>query len=953
MTRKDILSVHDLVDADPKSKIVAANKLLELAETDKRVSAIDAATGTLTAFFMQLLNNRQYTEAAMFAWGNKLFNPEPRSVQMVLNSQSTYHKNLYIGSSSVGKCLGRGTKVVMFDGTLKKVEDVLTGDRLMGDDSTRRNVLSVTNGVGQLYRIVPQKGEPWVCNENHILTLQCGVNQWNNGHKTLTAMRHKGVVIDIPIRDWLGMSKDWRKDFRQFSVGVELPQVPVEHDPYIYGLWLGDGGVNHPVLHNTDPVLIKTWCNYFSGLGYRIANSTGSHNRIAYFVRKVGGKFNPVKSFFRRSFIDEEKRVMDEYLRNSRDVRLAVLAGLIDTDGWSRDSSFFITTKYKGLAQDIKYLARSCGFSSNFFPQVKHIRKIGFKGTYYTCYISGDTSVIPTKLKFTKPYKGIPNVLLTSIKVEDAGIGEYFGFETDGNHRFLLEDFTVTHNSYNIIAWLMLRYVHDHLFTNVKLVAPTAGHAFANIWSTLATFHSSAIIPFPGVVGQHFIGVDPIKKQAGISIVAVPQGDEGKGRLQGFHPLPRKETHPLFGPMSAVILYIDEGEDAPVGLWQGVDNMLANEDEYGSVQIASSTNPKKRETPFGKRAEPKAGWGSIHIDKDEQWDSHEGWHVTRLDAAKSENVIQKKMVYPGLQTYQGFANLVRRGTNDPSYSTFARGWYPEVGAEFYVCPPYILNDVRGTYLFARPPTPCASFDPAFAEGGDDPALTVGRFGFASAFDPFEGKRIIFKNKRWVLQVEQQFPVKKDKTPIMAANVQELMIKLGVRPEWMVLDRTGNSQGIYDTLSITFGNILGVCWGDGATSKKVLEEDTQPAEELYIGVWSEMHFAAVAWMEHGYMKFLPSMQTQKLFSQFTGRKYEFGTKTLRRVEPKSAYKLRVGGESPDWSDSCIMLPHLIRMRQGPPTAMMPDRDNRDKEGARVDLRDRHLDEVEAPKWVSME
>ena len=43
---------------------------------------------------------------------------------------------------AMGKCLGKGTKVLMFDGTLKKVEDVMVGDRLMGDDSTPRNVLS-------------------------------------------------------------------------------------------------------------------------------------------------------------------------------------------------------------------------------------------------------------------------------------------------------------------------------------------------------------------------------------------------------------------------------------------------------------------------------------------------------------------------------------------------------------------------------------------------------------------------------------------------------------------------------------------------------------------------------------------------------------------------------------------------------------------------------------------
>ena len=41
----------------------------------------------------------------------------------------------------MGKCLGKGTKVLMYNGTLKKVEDIISGELLMGDDSTPRKVL--------------------------------------------------------------------------------------------------------------------------------------------------------------------------------------------------------------------------------------------------------------------------------------------------------------------------------------------------------------------------------------------------------------------------------------------------------------------------------------------------------------------------------------------------------------------------------------------------------------------------------------------------------------------------------------------------------------------------------------------------------------------------------------------------------------------------------------------
>ena len=60
--------------------------------------------------------------------------------------------NAILASPGVGKCLGKDTPVIMFDGSIKKVQDVIVGDVLMGDDSTPRNVLSTCTGVENLYR---------------------------------------------------------------------------------------------------------------------------------------------------------------------------------------------------------------------------------------------------------------------------------------------------------------------------------------------------------------------------------------------------------------------------------------------------------------------------------------------------------------------------------------------------------------------------------------------------------------------------------------------------------------------------------------------------------------------------------------------------------------------------------------------------------------------------------
>jgi hypothetical protein len=68
-------------------------------------------------------------------------------------------------------CHRRGQLVLMFDGRLQAVERVRVGDRLMGPDSTPRMVLELRQGYGEMAEILPTKGEPWVVNREHILTL--------------------------------------------------------------------------------------------------------------------------------------------------------------------------------------------------------------------------------------------------------------------------------------------------------------------------------------------------------------------------------------------------------------------------------------------------------------------------------------------------------------------------------------------------------------------------------------------------------------------------------------------------------------------------------------------------------------------------------------------------------------------------------------------------------------
>jgi len=97
------------------------------------------------------------------------------------------------GPTGSGKCLGKGTPVLKYNGDIVPVETIKTGDLLMGPDSKPRRVNKTNTGTGPLFQITPSTAgwEPWVCNDAHILTL------------TSNPQNPLGTAQDIPLESFL------------------------------------------------------------------------------------------------------------------------------------------------------------------------------------------------------------------------------------------------------------------------------------------------------------------------------------------------------------------------------------------------------------------------------------------------------------------------------------------------------------------------------------------------------------------------------------------------------------------------------------------------------------------------------------------------------------------------------------------------------------------------------
>ena len=78
----------------------------------------------------------------------------------------------FIGCANAGKCENKGTRIRMFDGSVKNIEDIVVGDKLMGIDSTPRTVKALARGKEKLYEIeysgIDEKGKMTVTGEHTL-----------------------------------------------------------------------------------------------------------------------------------------------------------------------------------------------------------------------------------------------------------------------------------------------------------------------------------------------------------------------------------------------------------------------------------------------------------------------------------------------------------------------------------------------------------------------------------------------------------------------------------------------------------------------------------------------------------------------------------------------------------------------------------------------------------------
>jgi superfamily II DNA or RNA helicase len=357
---------------------------------------------------------------------------------------------IFVGPTGFGKCLGRGTPVLMYSGKIKPVEDVEVGDFLMGPDSSARMVTSTCIGTDKLYRVCPVKGDSYVTNGDHILSLKLtGVS--NSPKKAPNAA---GKIVNVSVDDYIKKSNTFKHTHKGWRTGVDFPerQDELKIDPYFLGLWLGDGNSNGMAITTPDAEIVDYIHEFAASrdLNIRVVEGRGCASYYLTQQHRTGRGGTLLMNAAREYGIINNKRIPDAYKYGSREVRMQVLAGILDTDGSYDGRGFDFVQKSEELFDDILFVVRSLGFAAYKKECVKTCTNNGVSGTYFRMTVTGDLDTIPTRVKRkqAQPRKQKKSHLVTGLSIEPLGVGEYFGFELAGNDRmFLLGDFTVTHNT--------------------------------------------------------------------------------------------------------------------------------------------------------------------------------------------------------------------------------------------------------------------------------------------------------------------------------------------------------------------------------------------------------------------------------------------------------------------------------------------------------------------------
>lgn len=348
---------------------------------------------------------------------------------------------------------------------IKNWEDIKIGDKLYG---TYGNITTVTDipfdDIADTYKITLRDGRVVYTSDDHI---------WN------VIKANTGKVIHLNTKYLYEHYVSKRKQSRRIpsgkayiyfipkNKGVDFNNKEVPIDSYTLGLLLGDRSFRN-----------KKFKNQIIFTSHEEDINTYK-SKVPYVIDKIGSdKYSYAIRISNQFLYDEglwvckseDKFIPDLYKYNSREVRLNILRGLLDSDGSVHGNIPTLNTASSKLAKDVIEVARSLGYNANYT-----VRKAGYKikGEFKQCLDTYEVSIYGGKELFYLERKQVSidesKITSRAVKTSITNI-EYVGKQpckcvtVDANDSsYLIGDFIQTHNcakSYSLASIMTHNLFH-------------------------------------------------------------------------------------------------------------------------------------------------------------------------------------------------------------------------------------------------------------------------------------------------------------------------------------------------------------------------------------------------------------------------------------------------------------------------------------------------------------
>lgn len=383
---------------------------------------------------------------------------------------------------------------------LRRWGDLKVGDEVFGSDGRPTKIIAIhERGIKEVYQISFDDDSSTLACADHVWKVRGRAqrrrdraggrsNKWIN--KTTKEIIEAGVY-----------RKNGKVTTRQWEIpnceAVEFFPKEIPVDPYLLGLWLGDGGRKTSRITNIEPDINNQLEK--REIRFSIGSKKGTDAK-SLFIYGLKAKLKTLGILDCYSY---EKYIPELYKQNSSFVRAELLRGLLDTDGESNKygSVLFSSTSEK-LADDVVWLARSLGGRARLSPTVKrptYNGKNGKKLNGRICYrvvlsMPHDFKFFYVKRKQERVGNFRDRYLhrwITSIEpITKEACMCITVAASDG--LYLTNDFIVTHNS-ALVAWLVLWGISTFEDTRGIVTANTDTQLRTKTWPEISKWHRLSI----------------------------------------------------------------------------------------------------------------------------------------------------------------------------------------------------------------------------------------------------------------------------------------------------------------------------------------------------------------------------------------------------------------------------------------------------------------------------